>query len=276
MPDELDIEGFEFDAAEAKEGDPVEARARAHIQKFFEGENEAVFFSRQIEILFERHFFHWIAARVLRYLVEVERIRTENRILPSTGGAIHLFWNRKYRYYRRAADELVRLVSEYADPNVAAAIGIHGEGMVLEAFAKEQFVLKGRETSEWQGRRWTRTNHDFDFIFERDGVAYAVEVKNTLGYPVHDEIITKLAMAKFMRATPVFVARMLPRTVINEIWRAGGFALILKYQLYPYSHRALAKRVAEVLRLPVDSPRRLSDGTMKRFTDWHAKRLKSM
>jgi len=275
MADEIDIEAFEFDANQAKEGDPAEARARTELGKFFDEQNEAVFFSRQIEILFEGRFFHWITARALRNLVEAGRVRREVRAIPSTGGAIHLFWNRRYRYYRRAADEVVRLVSEYAHPNVAAAIGIHGEGMVLGGFADSEFVLKARETSEYQGRRWTRTNHDLDFIFERDDLAYGVEVKNTLGYPAHEEISIKVMMAKFMRVTPVFVARMLAKTVINEIWKAGGFALILKYQLYPYSHRELAKRVAEELRLPVDSPRRLSDGTMKRFTDWHSKRLRS-
>jgi hypothetical protein len=276
MADELAIESFEFDAGDANLSDPAEARARAEIQKFFQENSEAVFFSRQIEVLFEGRFFHWITARALRYLVNVQWIKTESRKIPSTGGAIHLFWHRRYRYYRRAADELVRLVSEYADPNVAAAIGIHGEAMVLGGFAESQFVLKARETNEWNGRRWTETNHDYDFIFKRDGLAYAVEVKNTLGYPAHEEISIKLEMARLMRVTPVFVARMLPKTVINEIWRATGFALILKYQLYPYSHRALAKRVAEELRLPVDSPRRLSDGTMKRFTDWHAKRVKAV
>jgi hypothetical protein len=275
MADEIDIEAFEFDANQAKEGDPAEARARTELGKFFEEQNEAVFFSRQIEILFEGRFFHWITARALRNLVEAGRVSREVRAIPSTGGAIHLFWNRRYRYYRRAADEVVRLVSEYAHPNVAAAIGIHGEGMVLGGFADSEFVLKARETSEYQGRRWTRTNHDLDFIFERDDLAYGVEVKNTLGYPAHEEISIKVMMAKFMRVTPVFVARMLAKTVINEIWKAGGFALILKYQLYPYSHRELAKRVAEELRLPVDSPRRLSDGTMKRFTDWHSKRRTS-
>jgi hypothetical protein len=276
MPDELDTDGFEFDANQGREGDPVEVRARAEIEGFFEQEDERVFFSRQIQILFEDHFFHWITARVLRRLVQVGRIKTETRALASTGGAIHLFWNRRYRYYRRAADELVRLVSEYAHPNVAAAVGIHGEQMALGGFAASQFVLKAVETNEYQGHHWAATNEDLDFIFERDGLAYGVEVKNTLGYPAHDEISRKIAMARVMRLRPVFVVRMLPRTVINEIWRAGGFALILKYQLYPYSHRELAKRVARELQLPVDSPRRLSDGTMKRFTDWHLRRVKTL
>src|SRR5260221_14385664 len=48
------------------------------------------------------------------------------------------------------------------------------------------------------------------------------------------------------RIRPVFVCRMLPKSWIFELLRAGGFALILKYQLYPSTHRELAKRVKEV------------------------------
>ena len=35
MPDELDIDGFEFDANQGREGDTVELRARAEIGRFF-------------------------------------------------------------------------------------------------------------------------------------------------------------------------------------------------------------------------------------------------
>jgi hypothetical protein len=62
---------------------------------------------------------------------------------------------------------------------------------------------------------------------------------------------------------------MIPKSWINELVKAGGFALILKYQLYPWSHRELAKRVANELNLPVDAPRALADGTMARFLRWH-------
>ncbi len=66
---------------------------------------------------------------------------------------------------------------------------------------------------------------------------------------------------------------MLPKVWVHEVWQAGGFALILKYQLYPLAHKDLARRVALGLGLPVDAPRALQDGTMKRFLDWHRKNL---
>ena len=72
---------------------------------------------------------------------------------------------------------------------------------------------------------------------------------------------------------PVFVVRMLPKVWIKEIVESGGFALILKHQLYPWSHRDLARRIRQELHLPVDAPRALEDGTMERFSRWHRERL---
>ena len=160
--------------------DPAERRARNVIRKFFEKHRERVFFSRQIEVIHENDFFHWLSARAIRDLVAEGIILSETR-KPATGGEIHLLWHAGYRYHRRAAEKLVRLVEEYASPNVGGALGSHGELIVLEGFAQQRFILAGRNTNEYGGRRWSETGHDLDFIFERDGRVYGVEVKNTLG-----------------------------------------------------------------------------------------------
>src|SRR5262249_39665871 len=89
------------------------------------------------------------------------------------------------------------------------------------------------------------------------------------GYMDRMEFETKLRLCLHLDIRLIFAARMLPKTWINEVIAAGGFALILKYQLYPWSHRELAKRVRTELDLPVDAPRRLSEGTMIRFLRWH-------
>jgi hypothetical protein len=65
----------------------------------------------------------------------------------------------------------------------------------------------------------------------------------------------------------------MPKSWVHELWRVKGFALILKYQLYPLSHGVIAKTVAKELRLPVDSPRELKDSTMERFLKWHKKNV---
>lgn len=229
---------------------------------------ERMFFSRQLEVMHEGKWFHWVTNRALRELVARGAIRSETRQLV-TGQRVNLMWHRSYRYYRRDAARLVRLVEEYADPNIGGAIGLHGEFMVLEGFARKQFVMKGKNAQTFGSRTWTKTAHDLDFIFERDQIAYGVEVKNTLPYMDYGELKLKTEICKELGLRPVFAARMLPKSWVKEVIDAGGFALILKYQLYPWAHRELAKRVREELGLPVDAPRALEDGTMERFVRWH-------
>jgi hypothetical protein len=151
-------------------------------------------------------------------------------------------WNRRHRYYKRDAGKLVGLIEEYANPNIGGAVGLHGEHMVLEGFAKREFVLRGRNTNEVRGKKWAASAHDLDFIFERDGIGYGVEVKNTLGYMDYGELTTKIKLCSQLGIRPVFVARMLPGNWITEIDAAGGFALILKYQLYPLA-QAMSRSV---------------------------------
>ncbi len=168
---------------------------------------------------------------------------------------------------------VMKLVEEYSSPDIGGYLGLHGETMVLEAFARNQFVMIGRNVNDYKGKKWEETDHNLDFIFERDGVAYGLEVKNTLGYMEHEELRIKTKMCQYLGLKPVFVVRMIPKSWIHELNSAGGFGLILKYQLYPWTHKELAKRVSEALQLPVDAPKALHDGTMQRFITWHNKNL---
>lgn len=245
-----------------------EEEATQYLEQFFEGNRDRVFFSRQVEVLHEDRWFHWVTNRALHRLIAQGVIRSERRPLRF-GGGIVLMWHRSYRYYRRQAAQVLRLVEEYTDPNIGGALGLQGEALVLEGFARNGFVLRGRNTRTFEARAWTRSEHDLDFIFTRDGRAYGVEVKNTLGYMEHEELQTKIEVCSELGVRPVFAARMLPKSWIKEIVDAGGFALILKYQLYPWAHGELARRVREELGLPVDAPRALQDGTMRRFVLWH-------
>lgn len=253
-------------------GDPREAEASEKLEEFFETHKEGVFYSRQLEVRHEDEWFHWVTNRALRDLVARDVVRSEERLL-ATGQTIILMWHRSYRYYKRAAAQLVELVEDYSDPNIGGALGLQGEHLVLEGFAGRQFLMHGRNSQEFAGRRWARTAHDLDFIFERDGVAYGIEVKNTLGYMDHEELEVKIELCEELGLRPVFAARMLPKTWINEVNDAGGFGLILKYQLYPWAHRDLAKKVQKELGLPVAAPKALEDGTMDRFEGWHKRQV---
>jgi len=258
----------EYEEDEERPTDPVQEEVRELLRTFFNDRNDAVFFSRQVEVLHEHLYFHWITNRAIRDLIEEGEVRTETRKLAA-GGSIKLLWHRSFRYYRRAATDVVKLVEEYSDPNIGAALGLHGELMVLEGFARNQFVLHGREVRDFNGISWDETKHDIDFVFAKDSIIYGVEVKNTLSYMNYDEFHIKIRLCQRLGLQPVFVVRMMPKHWIVELAREGGFALIIKYQLYPWTHRELAKRVAHTFGLPVDAPRALADGTMLRFVKWH-------
>jgi hypothetical protein len=261
-------------AGEAKPArkDPKQAEAVDGLRLFFESNRDQVFFSRQLEVLNELEWFHWITSRALRQLASEGLLADEFRTL-ATGAKIHLLWHRANRYYKTKAKQLVSLVNQYADPNIGAALGLHGEALVLEGFAKREFLMKGRNTSSFQNRTWKDTAHDLDFIFERDGLAYGIEVKNSLSYMDFDELRIKIELCGHLGLRPVFAVRMLPKSWVKLVVDSGGFALILQYQLYPWYHRNLAQRVREELGLPVDSPRALEDGTVGRFVRWHERQL---
>jgi len=64
---------------------------------------------------------------------------------------------------------------------------------------------------------------------------------------------------------------MAPRSYIEVVRQKGGFSLIFKWQLYPYGREDLARRVREKFGLPVDCPRAIQEGTIRRFLNWHLK-----
>jgi len=214
-------------AEEERPSDPREAEALEDLTAFFREHREQVFFSRQLEVQNEGKHFHWITNRALRELKGQGLLQGETRPLKA-GGSINLLWHRSYRFHKRSAANLVRLVEEYADPNIGGVLGLHGETMVLEGFARSEFVMRGRNTRSFGEKTWEATGQNLDFLFERDGITYGIEVKNTLGYMDHDEFAAKIRLSQFLGIKPVFVVRMMPKTWMNELIEAGGFGLVLK------------------------------------------------
>lgn len=103
--------------------DRSDAVALEVVRRFFDENRGQVMFSRQVEVIHELEWFHWITNRALRHLVGTGELKSERRQLR-TGGGINLLWHRSHRYYKRDAARLTALVEEYADPNIGAALGL--------------------------------------------------------------------------------------------------------------------------------------------------------
>ena len=89
----------------------------------------------------------------------------------------------------------------------------------------------------------------------------------------YEELDIKVKMCDYLGIKPIFAVRMFPKTWIDEIREFGGFSLIMKYQFYPIAFRDLAKKIREELNFPVDTPKRLEQGTIDRVLKWHRKNV---
>jgi len=186
---------------------------------------------------------------------------------------IRFYSSLRNRYWKRRAEEIRKLVATYSDSTFTTALGHHGELMFDAALPTGGFMPRGRKVRAYAGNEWTMSAHDLDRVFERDGVSYGTEIKNTLDYIPIGELVVKLRMCAHLSLRPLFIVRMAPRSYIEMVRRAGGFTLVFKYQLYPHGHARLAETVREELGLPVDSPAAIQDGTVQRFLNWHIRHL---
>jgi hypothetical protein len=270
-----DEAGYEPDIAEEQEErprDPVVDRAKDAMRAFFDHERANVFYKQQLEVIFEDDFFHWVTSRALSELAAEEQIAVEREELPGVG-AIMLYHATTHRYWRRQAQDVIALVSKFSAPAFTAGLGAQGELMFDAALPTVGFLPTARKVRAYGGKEWKETEHDLDRVFERDGMAYGAEIKNTLKYIPRGELTVKIKMCRHLGLRPLFIVRAAAKSYINEVGKLGGFTLVFKYQLYPFGQKPFADQVREALRLPVDSPARIADGTVQRFLKWHLKTL---
>ena len=242
------------------------------LSKYFHAKGKRVYYGRQLEIWLEDPFFHWITKKALNELVKEGRIGFSAE--KSGRHKAHFYYPRRHRYPRRQIKEILSLIAEFSDPTFTRALGHHGELLVDSGFANIGFRIFQRKVREVGGKRWVETNHDLDRLVGRDGVLYGVEIKNQLGYIEQTEFQVKLAMCAHFGVRPMFIARMMPRSYIYDVHQAGGFSLILVNQHYPPLAQKMARKVREILELPVLSISQLPEKTMQRFEEWHENKLK--
>ena len=241
------------------------------LSELFDANPAQVYYQRQVEILFERRFFHWITAKALNELANEGVIGCEERQRDVL--RIKFYWSRRNRYWRRRADKIEQIVARFSDSSFTYALGRQGELLFDAALPKAGFMPRGEDVKSYNGLVWTKTNHNLDRVFVRDGVHYGVEYKNTLSYIDRRELEVKLEICDTLKLVPLFIMRMAPASYIELIQVRGGFALIFEWQLYPFFSEDFAKEVREELGIKVDSPRSIAEGTIQRVVKWHENRL---
>jgi len=257
MPD-ADIEVIEY-----KRDEKID-EAKASIHAFLAQNSGSVFYERQLTIIFEDRYFHWISVKALLELVEEGSILSEILELgPKV--PIRFFRMKANRYWKRQASQVIKLVKRFSAPDFTRAIGLQGELLVDAALPLAGFNMIARNVNSFQNRIWTKTGHDLDRIVERQGASYGVEIKNTLPYIDRDEFRAKLEMCSFLGLKPLFVSRMAPKNYSYEIIQRSGISWILGTQYYPFGQDEFADTVQRELHLPVACRARIQDGDVERL-----------
>jgi hypothetical protein len=139
MREVFDLGEYEPDESEPLAlGDPQVILAREELIRFFGRHSERVFYTKQVEVLFEDRYFHWVTNRAIHTLIDDGYIRTEPAAL-STGVRIKLLWRKTFRYYKRAGARVAELVNGYSVPEFTHLLGYTGELLTQEALARGQF-----------------------------------------------------------------------------------------------------------------------------------------
>jgi len=272
---DLEFEDFYEEAFEEKWPRDVKVdETKEKLIGFFNTRKSDVFYLRQLEVYFEKEFFHWITAKAVSELIEEGRLR-EYKTPLQKGITLRFIFHKSHRYYKRQVKKKVEVVREFSGSRIARAYGEQAEILFSNALMKRGFVIEGEDANEFRGKKWTKTEHNLDFIISKDNVVYGCEVKNKLEYIPNDELNIKLDMCNYLGIRPLFIMRYAPKTYINQIYGQGGFSLIFETQIYPLGHEQLVEKIKKILELPADCPRAIPKGIIDRFMKWHKKLVNS-
>ena len=124
--------------------DPKLDPAKSDLMAWFNAHPDTIFYGRQVEVIHEKKYFHWITHKALRELRKELAISSEFRMTRS-GYAIRLYWSKRNRYPKRAIARLVREVEQHSDPEITRAIGTHAENLFAFAAARARFAITRSE-----------------------------------------------------------------------------------------------------------------------------------
>lgn len=249
--------------------------AREELLKFFDENADRVYYLKQLEVFFEKKpftFYHWITAKAVNELIE-DGLLNKEEVPLGKGTNVKFIFNKKLRYYKMPIRKSIIIIRQYSNPTIAMACGQQAEVLFFNALTNKGFLSKGQHVNEHGSKKWTETDHDLDFIIERDNIVYGCEVKNKWAYIEREELEVKLEICKYLNIKPLFIMRQSPKNYNWEIIQGGGYTMIFETQIYPFGQKSLVEKIKEVLSLPADCPRAIPEGIIDRFLRWHNRHI---
>lgn len=226
------------------------------------------FHKRALQVLFEEDYPHDFTLKAVQALKQEGFLKQRSIRIDST--EVHFLHRYNLRYVVRLMKQPADLIRQYSDYRISKATGDYAEMLFGFMFRLNGFKIVARNVSEYDGTKWIKTQkYDLDFIIERDGITYGVEIKNTFDYMPPKEFQAKLEICKRFDIVPLFPLRC-PSDPQFEVMRdVGGRALMFKSRIFPPGQEQLVHDIWNFIRLPVTVWKELPRGIEKRFIDFH-------
>ena len=226
---------------------------------------EDIYHKKQIQVLFERRdYWHWVTDRAITTLLEegfLKEVRTDNTIFVMRSDV---------RYYKQKIKERMKLISRYSDPYISRGYGVYAEDLFRMTLEIEGFHTLSKNTNEYDNSIWVETDHNLDFIIEKEEIVYGAEVKNTLDYMEKEEFNIKLEMCEYFGIIPLWILRNAPGLQFMAMKLRGGFIMRFGTQFYPPGFRSLVRDIWNIMRLPVNVWRSIPEKIINVFLNFHS------
>lgn len=223
---------------------------------------------KQIEVLFESKYQHWVTDRAVSSLIDEHFLRERRYQLPEF--ELYFVYRYNLRRIAREINKRIKIVRQYSVPSVSDATGDQAEIWAQHLFRSNSFRIVGRNTKEYKSKEWTKTNHNLDFIIEKDGISYGVEVKNKFPYLDDDIFDIKLEICSHLGVIPLFVFRTASESQIGKVSNQNGRILIFKTKVFPPGYRQLVNDIWNNMRLPVFIWKEIPSNVERLFLRCHA------
>lgn len=262
--------GFKFDDVERvrqslreiiafRYDDPCEMAVKALLKDIGVG------FDREIRYRLERDFFHDVTGYMVRRLDENGQIRRTGL----RGRRVPVVF---YRLPETDYSDIIGLMSKKVRlsnflSNNSSQAGYFAQSLWELAFQDLGFEILGREVHRFRGKR-TRVGGDIDFIAQKDGLTYGVEVKNSLSYP--DDLSRKLRIAVELDVIPFFVARWVSKSQFYMVRKYGGLVKLYETSIYPGEYAKIIEGCRHVLGFPLIALDRITERPKRHLRKIHA------
>jgi len=233
---------------------------------------DSAFYKKQIQVIFEDLYPHDVTGKAVNELIDDGFLK--NRTV-TFGTKMHAIFVYRYnvRYTAREINEKLKILERYSDDEVNDGVGKYAEILFNHMFESNQFKIIGRNTNKFKNKVWRKSKKDLDFIIQRDGINYGVEIKNTFDYMPQDEFDEKLEMCQFLGLLPVFPLRCPSELQYAQMKDIGGLALKFKTRIFPPGHQKLVTNIWNHFRLPVNIWGEISPPIKAIFLSYHRNNL---